>query len=268
MGSKITKNLDQIKETEIDKGYLSSKKSTNTSSKFLNTKNILISPKNNTRSVSNNFSIDDIKRINKKKLEGPLINNKNKQYIDAATELDVLKIVRKNNYTFEDYDLIENCLLKHFFMRPLEKEARNEIIKEMSLCKVDADTYIFRQDSIGNFFYIIKEGECELYVNENHIKNLNAGENFGELALLHGAPRSGSIKTIGITYLWCLERRNFRKIVDHINFLNYEENKKFIENVPIFSNIEKEYKCILASNLMKEYYEKDKFIVKGKLKLI
>lgn len=202
---------------------------------------------------------------NMKKQESFGRSNKNKSVIDAATEIDVLKIVRKNNHKKEDFELIDRCLLKHFFMRTLESDARNEIIKEMSLCKVDADTFIFRQDSIGNFFYIIKEGEVELYVNENHIKNLCAGESFGELALLHGASRSAGVKTVGITYLWCLERRNFRKIVDHINYLNYEENKRFIESIDIFTSIENEFKSILASNMIKEFYEKDKYIVKGNI---
>lgn len=189
--------------------------------------------------------------------------NKVKTQIDAASELDVLKIVKKNNHEFEDCELIDNCLFKHFFMRCLEKEARMEIIKEMSLCKIDAETYVFKQDSMGNFFYIIKEGECELFINENYIKNIKAGESFGELALLHKAPRSGSIKTVAVTYVWCLERRNFRKIVDHINYINYEENKRFINSIPIFVNIENDMKSILASNLIKEYYDKDRIIVKG-----
>lgn len=189
---------------------------------------------------------------------------KSKTTIDAATELDVLKIVKKNNHEYDDYELIDNCLVKHFFMRCLEQDARDEIVKEMSLCKIDADTFLFRQDSIGNFFYIIKEGECDLYINENYIKTLKSGESFGELALMHGAPRSGSVKTKGLTYVWCLERRNFRKIVDHINYLNYEENKKFISSIPMLANIENDLKSLLASNLIKEYYEKDKVIVKGK----
>lgn len=193
------------------------------------------------------------------------IVQKTKTQIDAATELDVLKIVKKNNHDFDDYELIENCLAKHFFMRCLEEDARAEIIKEMSLCKIDADTYVFRQDSMGNFFYIIKEGECELFINEDYIKNIRSGESFGELALLHGAPRSGSVKTIGITYVWCLERRNFRKIVDHINYMNFEENKRFINSIPILMNIENDLKSMLASNLIKVYYDKDKVIVKGKI---
>jgi hypothetical protein len=196
------------------------------------------------------------------------IATKTKTQIDAASELDVLRIVKKNNNDILDYESIDNCLVKHFFMRCLEKDARMEIIKEMSLCKIDSETYVFKQDSMGSFFYIIKEGECELFINENYIKNIKVGESFGELALLHRAPRSGSVKTVGVTYVWCLEKRNFRKIVDHINYMNYEENKRFINSIPVFVNIDNDLKSILASNLIKEFYEKDKVIVKGNIILI
>ena len=139
-----------------------------------------------------------------------------------TTELDVLTIKKRNNHDFEDKELINSCLLKHFFMRSLDKDARSEIIKEMTLCQVDADTIVFKQGSMGNFFYIVKEGDLDLYLNDVYTKTIVTGESFGELALLHGAPRSGTVKTKSKALLWCLERRNFRKIMDHINLINYD----------------------------------------------
>lgn len=180
-----------------------------------------------------------------------------------ASELDVLTIKKRNNHDFEDKELINNCLMKHFFMRSLDKEARTEIIKEMTLCKVDADTVVFKQGSLGNFFYIIKEGELDLYLNDNFTKTMVPSDSFGELALLHGAPRSGTVKTKSNVLLWCLERKNFRKIMDHINLINYEENFKFISSIPILANIDNDLKSVLASNLLKEFFEADKFIVRG-----
>jgi hypothetical protein len=180
-----------------------------------------------------------------------------------TTELDVLTIKKRNNHDFEDKDLINACLLKHFFMRSLDKDARSEIIKEMTLCQVDTDTVVFKQGSMGNFFYMIKEGEVDLYLNDVYTKTIVAGESFGELALLHGAPRSGTVKTKSKVLLWCLERRNFRKIMDHINLINYEENIKFISSIGILANIDNDLKSVLASNLLKEYYDADKYIVRG-----
>jgi CRP-like cAMP-binding protein len=181
-----------------------------------------------------------------------------------SKELNVLNIKKKNNNDFQDADLIDNCLMKHFFMRSLDKDARTEIIKEMSLCQVDANVDVFKQGSMGNFFYIIKEGDLDLYINDTLTKTIRKGESFGELALLHGAPRSGTVRTKMTSLLWCLERRNFRKVMDHINLINYEENIKFITSIPILTNIDNDLKSVLASNMMKEFFEAGKYIVRGK----
>lgn len=132
----------------------------------------------------------------------------------------------------------------------------------MSLCSVKANETIFKEGSIGNFFYILKEGTVELFINGKSIKNLEKGESFGELALLHGAPRSATIVANTECLFWVLERKNFKKIVDHINQLNYEENKQFVHSISILSHIENDQKSILCQNLIKEIYEEGSVIVK------
>ena len=98
-------------------------------------------------------------------------------------------------------------------MKYLNSKAREKIIEEMSLVEIESNNFIFKQGSIGNYFYILKSGSAELIVNNQIIKVLKIGESFGELALLHDAPRSGSIKAISNCLLWVLERKNFRKIM-------------------------------------------------------
>ena len=71
-------------------------------------------------------------------------------------ERDALQIKQKHNRQYEDKELIEQCLLKHFFMCCLERQARLEIIKEMSLAYVPTNTTIFAQGTPGNYFYILK----------------------------------------------------------------------------------------------------------------
>jgi CRP-like cAMP-binding protein len=215
--------------------------------------------KQSMNNVTKSSQTSSTRRIADKKQK---INNNPTNSIETS-ELDVLTIKKRNNHDFEDKELINSCLIKHFFMRCLDKDARNEIAKEMTLCSIDADTYVFKQGAMGNFFYIVKEGELELYLNNVFTKVIVPGENFGELALLHGAPRSGSVKTKTKTLVWCLERRNFRKIMDHINLINFEENMKFITSIPILSNIDQDLKSVLASNLLKEYFEIGKYIVRG-----
>jgi cGMP-dependent protein kinase len=132
----------------------------------------------------------------------------------------------------------------------------------MSLCGVKSGQTVIKEGEIGNFFYILKEGIVDLYIDGNKIKQLEKGESFGELALLHGAPRSATIVAVTDCLFWVLERKNFKKIVDHINQLNYEENKHFVQSISILSNIDNDQKSILCSNLIKEIYEEGAVIVK------
>jgi cGMP-dependent protein kinase 1 len=178
------------------------------------------------------------------------------------TESNILQVLKKNNYDFEDEELITECLTHHFFMRSLETEARREIIKEMTLCLVEQNQILFKQGALGSYFYIVKSGEFVLHVNNEPIKKFIRGDNFGELALLHGAPRSGTVIATQQSQVYCLERRNFRKIVDHINSINFKENLKFLNAVSILTHIENEYKSLLAGQLIKEYFEPGDYIVK------
>ena len=63
----------------------------------------------------------------------------------------------------------------------------------LSLAYVPKDTIIFKQGNSGSYFYIIKEGSVNLVINDKQVKTLSIGESFGELALLHVAPRSGTV---------------------------------------------------------------------------
>ena len=188
-------------------------------------------------------------------------NSKRPKVENSGQEKEVYTIIKMHNKERNDENLINDCLMSHFFMQYLNEQARNAIIEEMSLIQVDKNNYIFKQGAIGNYFYILKSGTAHLIIDNKLIKVLRIGESFGELALLHDAPRSGSIKAISDCLLYILERKNFRKIVEHITKINYEENLKFLESVSILSHLEQYQKTILSNNLVKEEFEEGRRIV-------
>ena len=181
---------------------------------------------------------------------------------DENFEEKVLNLLKKHNSQLNDLELIDNCLKKHFFMKKLDKEARIEIVKQMNLCEVKENENVCKQGTIGYYFYIVKEGKLTVEINGKTLKNISSGESFGELALIHGANRSASIISSTRCLLYTMERKHFKKICDHIKSINFEENKKFIESIPIFANLEKDLKSVLANNLIKEYYDPGQFIVR------
>ena len=188
-------------------------------------------------------------------------NSKRQKVENSGQEKEIYTIIKMHNKERNNEKLINDCLMSHFFMQYLNEQARNAIIEEMSLIQVDKNNYIFKQGAIGNYFYILKSGTAHLIIDNKLMKILRIGESFGELALLHDAPRSGSIKAISDCLLYILERKNFRKIVEHITKINYEENLKFLESVSILSHMEQYQKTILSNNLVKEEFEEGRKIV-------
>ena len=66
---------------------------------------------------------------------------------------------------------------------------------------------------------------------DNLTKTLKPGEGFGEMALLYNAPRSAEIRCVNQCKLWGVDRITFKKALEEIITRNFEENRRFIENI-------------------------------------
>lgn len=135
-----------------------------------------------------------------------------------------------------------------------------EIIKKMVLFKIDEDKVIFKEGSPGNFFYIIKEGLVEISKNEDVIRTLSRGDSFGELALLHNSMRSRTVRTLKKCYFYCIDRANFKSIMNDLNNQQFSEIRDYLESLSILKSLREDQKNILSSKLVKEDYEENKYI--------
>jgi cGMP-dependent protein kinase len=137
--------------------------------------------------------------------------------------------------TLKDMDNIIKALNKHFIFACLNEDNRKSMIEQMVYYSMQANQMIFEQGQIGHNFFIIEKGKVEVIVNGNRVNVLETGESFGELGLLHDAPRTATIITLEPTCMWGLNRDNFTNAVEAVNSFNYNENKQFIERVPLLS---------------------------------
>lgn len=78
------------------------------------------------------------------------------------------------------------------------------------------DELVFDEDSKGDSMYIIKSGSVKILKKvknqENTIAVLNAGEFFGEMALLDGLPRSAAVRATGNCELFMLSLEGYQKL--------------------------------------------------------
>lgn len=134
----------------------------------------------------------------------------------------------------KDIEIITNALNKHFIFTSLTEENRSSLISQMKHYTLAPHEIVFEQEQPGVNFFVIASGQLEVLVNQRRVNVLSPGDSFGELALLHDSVRSATVITIERTTMWGLDRKTFRSAVESVNAQNYQENKRFIESVPLF----------------------------------
>lgn len=80
-------------------------------------------------------------------------------------------------------------------LRPLALEACESVFP--------AGTEVVREgDDDGVGFFVVVAGEGEIFVGEQHVRTVRAGDHFGELAAIDGGPRAATVRAR--TELRCL----------------------------------------------------------------
>lgn len=92
-----------------------------------------------------------------------------------------------------------------------------EIATKLQREQHPAGTVIFRQGDKGDKFYIIREGEAEIEiddgVNTRVVAKIGRGKFFGELALLRDQPRAATVKALSSLELLTLTKPQFLELV-------------------------------------------------------
>lgn len=163
------------------------------------------------------------KNISKVKLENFTSIGNNLVLVDSAPDKDKeavqaekanMKLLNKHNKECKDSSLIDDCLISHCFLRALEKQARQEIIKEMSLFFVKANAELFKQGAPPGCFYILRQGTCDIIVNGEKKDSLQKGSYFGDTALLYGTCREYTLCASTDCYVWVMEKKILGKLLN------------------------------------------------------
>jgi potassium-dependent mechanosensitive channel len=72
---------------------------------------------------------------------------------------------------------------------------------------------IVRAGDPGNAFYVILDGKVRVDTPKGRSATLKAGDSFGEMALLDGAPRSADISAVGEVTVMVIGRAAFTKLL-------------------------------------------------------
>jgi uncharacterized membrane protein len=104
------------------------------------------------------------------------------------------------------------------FLHTLDEAERAAVATLMQAVRFPAGATLFREGDPGGVFYVIRSGRVELWVQDDRraklvVDVLEAGEFFGELSLLDGAPRSTSAAALTDVELFSLAREPFMDLL-------------------------------------------------------
>jgi len=127
---------------------------------------------------------------------------------------------------------------KSLLLRSLPMETLQEAVSRMQSISVKSGEVIIRQWDEGDSFYVIDNGEAEVWREEfqgdeaEMVVAISAGESFGEDALLTGSSRNATIKMITDGILLKLNKKDFNELLSSSIFHEQEPAiiKAMIEN--------------------------------------
>src|SRR5512142_873041 len=95
-----------------------------------------------------------------------------------------------------------------------------ELASNCTVSSYPAGAVLCREDQIERTFYMILEGEAEVskVVNDSesrYLMTLGAGDFFGEMALIHNAPRAATVAARTPLVVLELDQTGFNQVLHH-----------------------------------------------------
>ena len=106
---------------------------------------------------------------------------------------------------------ILSVLKSHFLFSRLQEYELQDVVDSMVDEYVEAGEDINSRGRGGDKFYIMEEGEVDVFVKGKMVTTLSSGVSFGDLALMYNCPRAATIRAKKDCTLWILEKQFFRK---------------------------------------------------------
>ena len=103
-----------------------------------------------------------------------------------AAYLYCVQVVPKD---FKTMASLSKAIAKNVLFSHLDENERSDIFDAMFPSSAMPGEMIIQQGDEGDNFYIIDQGEVEIYVGGEKVLSIGEGGSFGELALIYGTPR-------------------------------------------------------------------------------
>ena len=165
--------------------------------------------------------------------------------------------------TDEEIDLIRGTLKTNFIFDQMDDFELKSIVQAFEPLTVSNGQMIFQQDEPADYFYIISNGEVEFQVDGETVGTAGPGKSFGDLVLLHRAPRTASavVKSTSAK-LFRLDQITFSSISQKQAKQMEESKRSLLSNVDFLKDVGNHDLNRLAHAMKPRFFRKRESLVK------
>lgn len=126
----------------------------------------------------------------------------------------------------------------------LDEKEKQIVVDAMAEKIASAGEVVIKEGDEGDSLYVVGSGTLSCtkvfkgQTTPTHLKKYEAGEAFGELALLYNAPRAATITADGECVLYALDRQTFNHIVKDAAIRKREKYETFLKKVPLLETMD------------------------------
>ncbi|KAM6156169.1 cAMP-dependent protein kinase type I-beta regulatory subunit [Rhynchocyon petersi] len=184
---------------------------------------------------------------------------------EVYTEEDAVSYVRKViPKDYKTMTALAKAISKNVLFSHLDDNERSDIFDAMFPVTHIAGETVIQQGDEGDNFYVIDQGEVDVYVNGEWVTGISEGGSFGELALIYGTPRAATVKAKTDLKLWGIDRDSYRRILMGSTLRKRKMYEEFLSKVSILESLEKWERLTVADALEPVQFEDgEKIVVQG-----
>ncbi|KAK2190260.1 hypothetical protein NP493_85g06017 [Ridgeia piscesae] len=157
---------------------------------------------------------------------------------------------------------LSKAISKNVLFAHLDDNERSDIFDAMFPIHRHGGEVIIQQGDEGDNFYVLDQGEVDIYVNNEFVSRIVEGGSFGELALIHGTPRAATVKANTDVKLWGIDRDSYRRILMGSTIRKRKMYEEFLSKVSILENLDKWERLTISDSLETVQFEDGQVIVR------
>jgi cAMP-dependent protein kinase regulator len=153
-----------------------------------------------------------------------------------------------------------------FIFETLDEKDKSIVIHAMEEKKFAAGETVIRQGDDGKELFVVGSGHLKCFKrigqSEKMVKEYDAGDSFGELALFYNAPRAATIVADTDCELWSLDRECFNHIVKDAAVKKRERYEEFLSRVDLLKMMDPYERSQLADVLKPSVFSDGELVIR------